>query len=430
MHEPIKAPDIRKFWAGERIIRFCWKNVWLHRLRSLLTILGIVFGVASVIAMLSIGEGASYEARQRIKELGSTNIILRSVRPPGTSSGQAAHMDVYGLTDRDLHLIHSLPSVEMVVPAWEMKQNVRRQEREIMGRLVAVDPVFANVSTVRLAEGRFFNSVDMINARPVAVIGEGVRKALFPAGDAMDQLITVLGNPFRVIGVTESRSFQGAGGTAGEETTADDIYIPYKTGHSYFGERRMQRRGGSWDNQWVKYHRFVVKVKDMEKVFPTSEIIKDILKGHKKQDYEMLVPLELLRQAEHTKKIFNIVLGSIAAISLLVGGIGIMNIMLATVTERTKEIGIRRALGAKRSDIINQFLTEAIILSGAGGLIGVFLGVSIPKIVTKFSGMVTLTTLWSILIAFLISVAIGVVFGLYPARQAAYLDPIQALRHE
>ena len=152
--------------------------------------------------------------------------------------------------------------------------------------------------------------------------------------------------------------------------------------------------------------------------------------NHKQQDYEILVPLQLLKQAEHTAKIFNIVLGSIAAISLIVGGIGIMNIMLATVTERTREIGVRRALGAKRKDIIKQFLTEAVILSSLGGFIGVLLGVIIPKVVTKLAGMTTILTLWSILLAFSISVAVGITFGLYPARKAAYLDPIQALRYE
>lgn len=152
--------------------------------------------------------------------------------------------------------------------------------------------------------------------------------------------------------------------------------------------------------------------------------------SHKKDDYEILVPLQLLRQTEHTKRIFNIVLGSIAAISLLVGGIGIMNIMLATVTERTREIGIRRAVGAKRKDIVSQFLSESVILSALGGIVGVILGIIIPKLVTKFSGMTTLITFWSVIIAFSISVAVGITFGIYPARKASLLDPIQALRYE
>ncbi|MCM8829231.1 MAG: FtsX-like permease family protein, partial [Candidatus Omnitrophica bacterium] len=187
----------------------------------------------------------------------------------------------------------------------------------------------------------------------------------------------------------------------------------------------------SWERNWVQYHRFVVQVSDTEKILVTSSLISDILsQTHKKQDYQIMVPLELLRQAEKTKKIFNIVLGSIAAISLIVGGIGIMNIMLAIVTERTREIGIRRAVGARKRDIINQFLTEAVILSASGGFIGIIVGILIPKAVTRFAGMTTLVTPLSIIISFTISVAVGIGFGLYPARKAAGLDPIQALRYE
>ncbi|MCS7179825.1 MAG: FtsX-like permease family protein, partial [bacterium] len=206
------------------------------------------------------------------------------------------------------------------------------------------------------------------------------------------------------------------------------------TGRSYFGEFEIGSRQGPiirWERNWVKYHRFIVRVSEPEKILTTSAIIENILKtNHKKDDYEILVPLQLLLQAEHTKRIFNIVLGSIAAISLVVGGIGIMNIMLATVTERTREIGIRRAVGAKRRDIIIQFLLETVILSSVGGFIGILLGVLIPKLVTKFVGMTTVITWWSIVLSFTISVGVGITFGIYPARKAAYLDPIQALRYE
>ena len=181
----------------------------------------------------------------------------------------------------------------------------------------------------------------------------------------------------------------------------------------------------------VQLHQIIVKVDELEQVTETAAILQTMLSlFHKKQDYELVVPLELLRQAERTKRIFSIVLGSIAAISLLVGGIGIMNIMLASVTERTREIGIRRALGAKRRDIITQFLTETVILSGSGGMIGIVIGVTIPFMITKFAHMATIVTLWALLLAFCISAAVGVIFGLYPAYRAANMDPIEALRHE
>ena len=181
----------------------------------------------------------------------------------------------------------------------------------------------------------------------------------------------------------------------------------------------------------VQLHQIIVKVDELEQVTETAAILQEMFRiFHKKQDYELVVPLELLRQAERTKRIFSIVLGSIAAISLLVGGIGIMNIMLASVTERTREIGIRRALGAKRRDIITQFLTETVILSGSGGIIGIIIGVTIPFMITQFANMATIVTLWALLLAFCISAAVGVIFGLYPAYRAANMDPIEALRHE
>jgi putative ABC transport system permease protein len=212
---------------------------------------------------------------------------------------------------------------------------------------------------------------------------------------------------------------------------AHRMYVPLTTAKTRFGEILMKRRSGSFEAERVELHEATIKVHRQEDVTETASIVADLLaRYHKKKDYELIVPLELLRQAERTKQIFNIVLGSIATISLLVGGIGIMNIMLASVTERTREIGIRRALGAKRRDIILQFLIETVILSGAGGVIGVALGIMIPFGITYFAHMVTIITPWSPLVAFSISGLVGVIFGLYPALRAANMDPVEALRHE
>jgi putative ABC transport system permease protein len=209
------------------------------------------------------------------------------------------------------------------------------------------------------------------------------------------------------------------------------MFIPLSTARSRYGETLMKRRTGSFEAEKVALHEVTLKVADPEAVEDVARAVSDLMiRHHKKKDYEITVPLELLKRAQRTKQIFNIVLGSIAAISLLVGGIGIMNIMLATVTERTREIGIRRALGAKRRDIITQFLVESVMLSGTGGVLGVGLGITIPYLVTWFSGMLTLIAFWTPLLAFSISAIVGIVFGLYPAFRAANMDPVEALRHE
>jgi len=425
-----------KFYYLFRIIKIGIKNIFLHKLRSFLTILGIVFGVASVIAMLAIGEGASYEAREKIKELGSQNIIIRSVKPPETRITQEAttFVSVYGLLENDYKMIKTIPSVELIVPTWEMKEEIRYMEKNLKGRIVCTYPEYKEVMNIGLEMGRFLTQIDVELIQPYAVIGYSIRRSLFPTEDPIGKTITIRNYSFKVIGVAKEKGIMtGTTGFAAEDVNFD-IYIPFTTGRSYFGEFEIGSKEGPvmrWERNWVEYHRFIVRVSNPDKILTTSAIIENILKtNHRKEDYEILVPLQLLLQAEHTKRIFNIVLGSIAAISLVVGGIGIMNIMLATVTERTREIGIRRAVGAKRKDIINQFLLETVILSSVGGFIGILIGVLIPKLVTKFAGMTTVITWWSIVLSFTISVGVGITFGIYPARKAAYLDPIQALRYE
>lgn len=414
-----------------RIIRFGGKNLWLHKLRSFLTMLGIVFGVASVIAMLAIGEGASFEAREKIKELGSNNIIIRSVKPPDANTAPRAMLNVYGLTSSDFRKIESIPSIANIVSTWEAQEEIWYLNKSTPGRIVGATPDYAETTNMRVEKGgRFLNEVDMDRSKSVVVIGSSIKNTLFAGVNPIGKDIKVKSNYFTVIGVVEAKIFSKGTESFAAEDINFDVYLPLSTTRGFFGEITLIRNN-FWDRTWVEFHRFIVRVEDSNKIVTTSALINKILEStHKKPDFEILVPLELLKQAEHTKKIFSIVLGSIAAISLIVGGIGIMNIMLATVTERTREIGIRRALGAKRRDIIYQFVTEAVILSASGGFVGVILGVIIPKIVSKFAGMATIVTLWSVLLAFFISVAVGLTFGIYPARKAALLDPIEALRYE
>jgi len=421
-----------------RMIRLGYKSLWLHRLRSSLTVLGIVFGVSSVIAMLAIGEGASFEAQEQIKNLGSQNIIIKSVKPPEeqkvSGGNRRSFIIQYGLTYKDVMAIKStIPGVGVMVPSRIMKEYVWNSSRRVDSNIVATVPWFPDMRGRKLASGRFFTDAEMAGAAPVCIIGSELVKPLFPFDSPLGRDLRFGKAYYRVIGVMSPAvgKAKEAQGTDASQSSANEVFIPLETAKIHFGEVLIKGRTGSFEAERVQLHEVTVKVSNPELVIQTAEAIKTILRrNHPKSDYEMVIPLELLKRAERTKQIFNIVLGSIAAISLLVGGIGIMNIMLATVTERTREIGIRRALGAKRSDIVAQFLVEAVILSGSGGVFGVFLGIIIPYAVTTFAGLKTIITLWSPAVAFTISAVVGVVFGLYPALRAAEMHPVEALRHE
>ncbi|HWQ90332.1 MAG TPA: FtsX-like permease family protein, partial [Clostridia bacterium] len=283
-----------------------------------------------------------------------------------------------------------------------------------------------------VSSGRFFTDSDMDSQTSVCVLGAEMVPALFPLETPLGKHVRVAGNYYTVIGIMEPRSpGPKSDETQDAKSASHRMFIPLETARLRYGEVLMRRRAGSFEAERVQLHEITIKVESLEAVTGVAGSVKQLLERyHKKKDYEIVVPLELLKRAERTKQIFNIVLGSIAAISLLVGGIGIMNIMLASVTERTREIGIRRALGARRQDIITQFLVETVLLAGTGGLMGVLLGVSIPFIVSYTAGMKTIVTLWSPLLAFSISAVVGIVFGLYPAFRAASMDPVEALRHE
>ncbi|HNR98010.1 MAG TPA: ABC transporter permease [Planctomycetota bacterium] len=416
-----------------RTVRLGSKSLMLHKLRSSLTVLGIVFGVSSVIAMLSIGEGARWEQEQEIKRLGSDNIILRSVKPPEDRSMNVANEQVieYGLKYDDLAQIRqTVPTVRGGVPARITRQEARFGETAIDARIVGTSPEFLKAVNASLDAGRFLAPLD--DEEPVCVIGATIKGKLFPVEDPLGRDIQIGMDFFRIIGVMSvGGGATGAGSGVAAEDRNRDVYLPLGTMINTQGDVLIRRSSGSMEAERVELHQVIVNVSDVAQVEPSANSIRHILsRNHAKQDYEVVVPLELLRQAERTQRIFQIVLGSIAAISLLVGGIGIMNIMLASVTERTREIGIRRALGARRQDIVVQFLVETIVLSTSGGLFGLFLGISIPLLVQHMAGMRTIVTLTSLLLSFCISVSVGLIFGIYPARRAAALDPIEALRHE
>jgi putative ABC transport system permease protein len=410
----------------------------LHKLRSGLTMLGMIFGVCSVIAMLAIGEGASHEAQERIKRLGSTNIIINSVKPPdqqdNNSSGRSYGI-TYGLTNDDAsRLQFTIPNVASVLPLRIIRENVRFNKNHEPCQIVGTLPAYPAMQSMQLEAGRFLSFIDQKHQRNVCVITFGLAARLFPYQSPLGSTIRIQDVYYQVVGIVKETGTAEQRPQKGEmegEPLDNNVYIPLSTAKTRFGETIIRRNSGSFSAETVQLHQIIVKMKNTESVIAAEKQIQALLKRfHNQNDFELIVPLQLLREAEATKRMFNIVLGSIAAISLLVGGIGIMNIMLATVTERTREIGVRRALGAKKKDIVTQFLIETVVLSIGGGIIGVLLGVLVPLLVSMSTEMVTIITPWSVGLAFGISGLTGIAFGIYPASQAAELDPIEALRHE
>jgi putative ABC transport system permease protein len=421
-----------------RAVKLGIRSLMLHRLRSLLTTLGVLFGTSSVIAMLAIGEGASAEAYEQIKQLGSQNVILRSVKPadtPGQSSGGGmggSSVVIYGITHADQRRIEeTFPAIADLVPVRELSQEVRHRDRVATPRVLATASNYVQVTGRLLLEGRFLDEEDERLVANVCVLGGELARHLFPSERALGREVRIGPNYFTVVGILAPRMrFSDDPADAGQETT-DELLIPLTTGRKRFGELTVRQRSGSREMEQVELHELILAIDDAANVPLVASASRRLLATHHpKGDYEVVVPLELLARAEETKRIFNIVLSSIAGISLLVGGIGIMNVMLATVTERTREIGIRRALGAKRRHIVLQFLVECVVLSVVGGAMGVGLGLVIPIAVEYWADMRTIVTPLAPILAFTISAGIGIVFGIYPAWRAAAMDPVEALRHE
>jgi len=300
---------------------------------------------------------------------------------------------------------------------------VTRGDRVSSGRVIGTDAEYAEVTNFRPAEGRFIAALDQREAKRVCVIGADVEQELFGLGNAINRRIRIEDAWFTVVGVMEQKRVRKSGATVIRVRDVNkDIYIPIETALKRFTD----------PDHPDQIDEIAVRVTDEAQVVPTAEVIRRLLRRthHAAQDYEIVIPSELLAQSQRTQRLFNVVMGSIAAISLLVGGIGIMNIMLASVTERTREIGIRRAVGASRRDVLTQFLNETVLVSVSGGLIGIALGAIMAKAINLFAGWETVISALGVLVAFGVSVAVGIVFGIYPARKAAELDPIEALRYE
>jgi putative ABC transport system permease protein len=429
-----------------------FKSLVLHPLRSLLTVLGIFIGTASVIWLLAIGEGISAKAQEQIAQLGADNIILRSVQPVGRG-GAANNRGMpkqYGLTRNDYDSLQSIESIDRAVRIRETRRECTYLDRSSDTRVVGCDPEYLDLNNLKVERGEFITDAAGRAEDMVCVLSAGVAEQLFQFSDPIDQTIRVEKFYYRVVGVLKEKTATAAvGGSLSGQDFAQDIYIPYKTFVRRIGDRNFYTHNGARISEHLELNQVTLKVRDPAAVIPTAKAVRAMfVHSHPANDYAVVVPMELLEQAKNTRMMFMIFMGLMAAVSLVVGGIGIMNIMLATVTERTREIGIRRALGAKRGDITRQFLVETIVLSVAGGASGVLGGLLCGPVIygvrrlleTSFKSVIAdlpesirdiapIIVPESIPLAFGISMLIGIIFGLYPARRAAMMNPIEALRH-
>ncbi len=435
-----------------------------NKVRSLLTALGIIFGVAAVIAMLAIGNGAQQEILNQIKLVGVNNIVIKPIieQEEGMVTEQVGQKEKKkfspGLTIRDVQSIERvipenlIVSPEIILDSYVIRNGLRRS-----AKLVGVEPVYFNMYNFTFSEGQIFNEEQRRLGAPVCIIGHSIRTKFFPTENPIGKSIKVGHQWLKIVGVLSERVVSESSiNKLGIRNFNMDVYAPLQTILIRYKNRdkitaealrlaAMQNRGsfsrgnGNNDKQSdlekKNYHqldRLVIQVSETSRLTSTAEVISRLLerRHYDVVDYEIEIPELLLKQQQRTNDIFNYVLGAIAGISLLVGGIGIMNIMLASVLERIKEIGLRLSIGAKKSDVVQQFLFEAVMISVSGGLIGVVLGITMALVVSEFAGIPTIISFSSIVLSFGVAATVGLIFGIAPARRAASQDPILSLRYE
>jgi len=434
-----------------------------NKLRAGLTSLGILFGVASVIAMLAIGKGAEQEILEQMRLLGSNNIVITPIvkqkeeeaKDQGTKE---AKRFTPGLTVHDAEAIaHVIPDVRATSAEVVLNTVITREGRRRTGKIVGVDTNYFGLTNLRLASGAWFTALQVQRGRPVAIIGHGVRTRFFTTEDPIGKPIKVGDNWLTVVGVLADRKVNAeTSQRLGIRDANMDVYVPLHAMLLRYRDRtqltqaEMERNAREFDEtprdqqvqedpearaERTNYHqldKIVVQVNEASMVPPVADVIRRMLtrRHNSVVDFEIIVPELLLKQEQRTKTIFNIVLGAIASISLIVGGIGIMNIMLASVLERIREIGVRRAMGATQKDILAQFLSEAVLISVAGGLAGIVVGGSISIGIEQFAGIRTIVSALSVILAFGVSFSVGIIFGIVPAHRAAQQDPVVCLRYE
>jgi putative ABC transport system permease protein len=423
---PLRIRSVQ-FGTGLQDLRLGLDNLRLHKLRSMLTMLGMIFGVAAVVAMLSIGAGAQQQVMAFIEQLGVRNVIVEARETTDPQAFGKVRATSPGLTFQDFRVIQTtLKGVTAATPRKRfLPSKMLPKPQRDMPTIYGVTPSYVAIGNLHLAAGRFFDDRETERAVPVAVLGEGAKAALFGPEDAIGRYIKVNDQWLRVIGVVGSQlSVHTDALSVPEEDRNNLIYVPLWAS--------ILRLEDNYSRYRDEIDGIYLQLEPGTDSVVSAETIRGVLNtSHRNTaDFSVIVPAALLAEQRRTQRVFEVVMVALASISLLVGGIGIMNIMLASILERTREIGVRRALGARRSDIVRQFLIETILISFVGGTIGVIVGAGMSRLIGVFAGWSTIVTTSSILLAFLVSVSIGLVFGLYPARRAAHLDPIEALRYE
>ncbi|MFZ4398764.1 MAG: ABC transporter permease [Bacteroidales bacterium] len=441
------------------ILNIAFEAVLANKFRSMLTALGIIFGVAAVIAMMAIGNGAQQEILEQIKLVGVNNIIISpKVEKKGEDKQDAESSDSQeskdknknkfspGLTLKDaLSIKEIIPTVKLISPEVIYETNIIKDGISSSAKLSGVTPDFFAVFNLEVSQGQMFNDEQLKEGKQVCIIGQVVKSKLFPKEDPIGKYVKCNNVWLKVIGVIQAKNVsESASENLGISEYNKFIYAPLQTLLLRYRDRSLitaaSLNSGNDDESsntddpenHNQIDKIVVQVDDSKNIKATTEVITQMMKRRHAgvEDYEIKVPELLLKQEQKTKDIFNIVLGAIASISLIVGGIGIMNIMLASVMERIREIGVRLALGATQRDVITQFLSEATMISLSGGIIGIFLGIALAKIITQFSGILTIISPLSIVVSFFVSASVGILFGYMPARKAAMQDPVTSLRHE
>lgn len=410
-------------------VRLALQNLAARKLRALLTMLGIIFGVAAVVSMMSIGAGAQQQVLSFIEQLGVRNLIVEAKEVSDTQELLRIRKISPGLSFKDLRVMRA--NLDHLTAASPRKRHALTstlpKSRQDNPEIIGVAPEYFRIAGLRLIAGRFFNGEDNDRRAPVCVLGEGAKANLFPQKAAVGEYVKANGQWVRVIGVLGSQLTLGSELSGIKARDLNNlIYMPMDSLiYRFEGNRSAAALADEIDGVYLQLDREA-------DVSATAEIVRGILDAAHRNanDFSMIVPAELLAEQKRTQRIFEMVMVAIASISLLVGGIGIMNIMLAGILERTHEIGVRRAVGARKRDILRQFLVEAVLISFGGGLVGLACGFGLSRLVAMMAGWSTIVTLHSILLAFLVSVSVGLVFGIYPAAKAARLDPVEALRYE
>ena len=408
-------------------LKLGFQNLVLHKLRTLLTMMGMIFGVAAVVSMLSIGAGAQQQVMAFIEQLGVRNLIVEAREAASWEESRNRRKTSPGLSMADLRIIRA--NVDGIVLSTPRKKfvpsRVLPKPQRDLPTVFGVEPNYKRIANLKIGNGRFFTQEESDRAAPVAVLGEGARINLFGVEDPVGKFVKINEQWFHIVGAVGAQlTVQGGVEGVGVTDMNNLLYVPVSSA--------MMRLEDSKSGYKDEIDGIYMQLASTDLSVPTSDVVRSILNTtHRGEaDFSVVVPAELLAEQRRTQRIFDTVMVAIASISLLVGGIGIMNIMLASILERTREIGVRRALGARQKDIIRQFLVEAVLISFVGGVMGILFGFIISNVISFFAGWNTVITPVSVIVAFVVSVSVGLIFGIYPARKAARLDPVEAIRYE